>query len=67
MYILALDGWYIFQFFLAGTDVWFSKSARSWGYADMMKLSELHDKTKGFLFKDRLIVETKISAIGIQK
>ncbi|CAI9304176.1 unnamed protein product [Lactuca saligna] len=50
-----------------GTDVWFSKSARSWGYADMMKLSELHDKTKGFLFKDRLIVETKISAVGIQK
>ncbi|KAL6347044.1 hypothetical protein AAG906_012295 [Vitis piasezkii] len=40
--------------------VWFCDSNKEWGFADMVSLSDLNDKSKDFLLNDSLIVEAKI-------
>ncbi|RVW82523.1 Ubiquitin carboxyl-terminal hydrolase 12 [Vitis vinifera] len=40
--------------------VWFCDSNKVWGFADMVSLSDLNDKSKDFLLNDSLIVEAKI-------
>lgn len=44
---------------------WFCKSSEDWGLSSFMLLSELGDMSKGFLVDDKLIVEAKISIIGM--
>lgn len=47
--------------------VWFSKVDDTWGFRYFIPLGEFHDKTKGFLLNDKLILEAKISVVGILK
>ncbi|XP_023744813.1 ubiquitin C-terminal hydrolase 12-like [Lactuca sativa] len=51
----------------AETEHWFCESEVDWGFLQFMLLSELKDRTKGFLLKDRLIVEAKILVTGMIK
>ncbi|KAE8721254.1 dnaJ protein-like protein 2-like [Hibiscus syriacus] len=45
---------------------WFSVANKSWGY-DVVRLGDLHEKSKGFVMNDTLIIEAKITLISVTK
>ncbi|KAL7584669.1 hypothetical protein Lser_V15G44482 [Lactuca serriola] len=49
------------------TGHWFCEEEDDWGFSCFILLSELRDMSKGFLKNDRLIVEAKISVVGMLK
>ncbi|XP_065851904.1 ubiquitin C-terminal hydrolase 12-like [Euphorbia lathyris] len=47
---------------------WFGNSTNwGWGYKSFMLLKKLHDASKGFLVKDTLIIEAKITGISVSQ
>ncbi|CAI9302998.1 unnamed protein product [Lactuca saligna] len=49
------------------TGHWFCEDEDDWGFSCFILLSELRDMSKGFLKNDTLIVEAKISVVGMLK
>ncbi|KAK8711155.1 hypothetical protein V6N13_146448 [Hibiscus sabdariffa] len=46
---------------------WFSKEDNSWGYRNTIRLGDLHEKSKGFVMNDTLIVEAQITLVSVTK
>ncbi|XWS77292.1 hypothetical protein CRYUN_Cryun01aG0248800 [Craigia yunnanensis] len=46
---------------------WFTASDNSWGNRDMIRLGDLHEKSKGFIMNDTLIVDAQIVVISVTK
>ncbi|KAK8587863.1 hypothetical protein V6N12_022334 [Hibiscus sabdariffa] len=46
---------------------WFSKEDNTWGYRNTIRLGDLHEKSKGFVMNDTLIVEAQITLISVTK
>ncbi|XP_059653033.1 uncharacterized protein LOC132300102 isoform X2 [Cornus florida] len=47
--------------------VWFCAMNRSFGYGFFMSLSNLNDKSKGFIMNDTVIIEAEISMLSVVK
>uniref|UniRef100_A0A5B7ADG4 MATH domain-containing protein n=1 Tax=Davidia involucrata TaxID=16924 RepID=A0A5B7ADG4_DAVIN len=46
---------------------WFTASMIDWGYSSFMLLSDLNDKSRGFIVDNTLIVEVEISVMSVIK
>ncbi|KAG5548259.1 hypothetical protein RHGRI_013832 [Rhododendron griersonianum] len=46
---------------------WFCASRKDWGYPNFMLLSDLTDKSSGFIVKDTLIIEVEILVMSVVK
>ncbi|XWS77294.1 hypothetical protein CRYUN_Cryun01aG0248900 [Craigia yunnanensis] len=46
---------------------WFTATNNSWGYSKMIPLGDLHQKSKGFVMNDTLIIEAQIVVISVTK
>ncbi|XVF22810.1 hypothetical protein REPUB_Repub12eG0203000 [Reevesia pubescens] len=46
---------------------WFIASSSSWGFQNMLRLGDLHEKSRGFVMNDTLIIEAQIAVVSVTK
>lgn len=57
----------IYCYFSLVAHNWYCASRENWGYSSFMLLSDLNDKSKGFILKDTLIIEVEILVMSVVK
>ncbi|XP_037495312.1 uncharacterized protein LOC105631610 [Jatropha curcas] len=62
--LLARDRWYG-KHHERTVQKWFSESKSLWGFASFMLLSDLNNRSTGFLVNDTLVVEAKITKVSV--